>query len=75
MGECRGVDDCVRRRQFVPGTEIGGRQRDGGVERNDNAGFGKGDYLIGPGLPALSAQPFRQFDLHDGRHEPLPAIR
>jgi len=56
---------------FVLGAQFGCEQSGGGIEIGNDAGFGEGDRLVGLVLPDLTREPFRQFELHQGRH---PAI-
>ena len=74
MGQGRRINDGVCGRELMRRAEIGGRQRDRRIEIGDDAGFGEGDHLIGLILPHLALEPLREFQLHDGRHQPLPAL-
>jgi hypothetical protein len=65
------IDDGVRRRQLVSSTKIGGRQRNRSIEIGNIASLGEGNYLISLILAGVSREPFCQFELDDGRDEPL----
>jgi hypothetical protein len=71
----RGIDDCVGRGELVLPMQIGGKQSDGGVQRNNDALQRIGDDLIGLVLTHFPDQPFRQLELHDGRHDELRFLR
>jgi hypothetical protein len=65
--------ECLRSQ--VPGLGMNRTQVRRGqgyrcIEIGDHAGFGEGDHPIGLVLADLARQPLRQFELHDGRHQP-----
>ena len=70
-GPRRREDDRVGRGKPVLAAGLGGAERDRGVELHDLADLGEGDDLVGLVLADLAGEPFGEFELHHGRHQPV----
>ncbi len=71
MQRRRRIDNGICCGELVLCTDLPRRQGYLGVERHDDALPGKGRNSIGIGLTDLSVEPFGEFKLNDGRHQPF----
>ena len=70
-----GKDNGVSRRQFVLGMQFGGQQGQSRIQRYNPTEFSVSDHLMSRVLATFPIQPFRQFQLHQCRHQALLTSR